>query len=350
MTGVGDWSGLRVLVTGHTGFKGAWLCTWLAHLGAEVHGLALDPPAGGLFVAAEVASLLASDIRGDISDAAVVDGCLQTVEPEVVIHMAAQPLVRESYRQPRETFVTNVVGTVNVITGAIRTSSVRAVVSVTTDKVYRNVERVEGYREDDPLGGHDPYSASKACADLATSSLAASFPRPRLAIATARSGNVIGGGDTAPDRMVPDLLRAFAAGVPAQVRNPNSVRPWQHVLDPLAGYMTLAQALLTGRGEGAWNFGPVEPPCDVATLADMTAHAWGGGAIWIADDGEHPHEAGLLCLDPSKAMRELGWRPRLDIETCVAWTVAFERRQMSQKALAHALMLTQISEYASLSN
>lgn len=339
-----DWRGRAVLVTGHTGFKGAWLCLWLAEMGAEVHGLALDPTPDSLYAHAGIASRLASDTRGDIVDAAVVDDCVTAVEPEIVFHLAAQPIVRTSYRLPRATFAVNVMGTVHVLTAAAGAPAARAVVSVTTDKVYLNDGRLDGYREGDPLGGRDPYSASKACADLASLSIAHSFSRPDLGIATARSGNVIGGGDTGKDRLLPDLLRAFERGSPAKIRNPGAIRPWQHVLDPVAGYIRLAEHLHEGGAGGPWNFGPVEPALTVAELADLAAESWTGQAEWSFDADEHPHEELFLTLDPTRAITELGWVPRLSIRDSVKWTVEFAERVRAEHNAAD-IMVDQICRY-----
>lgn len=345
MTDLGDWRGRTVLVTGHTGFKGAWLSMWLTELGAEVHGLALDPLEGSLYEQADIGSRITSDTRGDIVDPDVVDSCFERVAPEVIFHLAAQPLVRESYNSPRATFATNVLGTVHVLTAAVDTPSIRSVVSVTTDKVYVNDGRHEGYCESDPLGGRDPYSASKACADIAGGAIAQSFSRPGLAIATARSGNVIGGGDTAKDRLVPDLILAFRSGVPAKIRNPSATRPWLHVLDPLAGYLELAMHLENGGSAGAWNFGPVEAPIPVGELADLVARQWPGSTDWHIDAGPHPHEEAVLALDPTRAINDLGWKPRLNASASVAWTLEFETRGAASFA---GLMSDQISRYLTL--
>lgn len=313
-----------MLVTGHTGFKGAWLSLALAQQGHEVHGIALDPEPGSLFATAGVREVIAGDHRVDIRSITGLAETVATIQPELAFHLAAQPLVRRSYAEPRLTVETNVMGTFNVIE-ALAAVQCRATVVVTTDKVYRNVDRVEGYQESDPLGGHDPYSASKAAADLIAQSWAASFPG--MALAVARAGNVIGGGDVSIDRLMPDLLRAFADGTPARVRNPQAVRPWQHVLDCLAGYLRLADALLAGRGEGAWNFGP-DPGSfrTVAEAADEASRCWGDGASWEHEiQASAPHEAALLTLDSSKARTVLDWSDRLDFTEAVDWTVQWHK-------------------------
>nr|WP_196791221.1 CDP-glucose 4,6-dehydratase [Motilibacter aurantiacus] len=342
-------SGLDVLLTGHTGFKGAWLTRWLERCGALVHGLALDPEPGALYEAAGLAGSVRTDARVDVRDEAAVRRVLDETRPDVVLHLAAQPLVRASYREPLETFATNVMGTAHVVRAAQETPSVRALVVVTTDKVYRNVEQVWGYRESDPLGGDDPYSASKACAEIVTASLAHSFPRPDIAVATARAGNVIGGGDVSPDRLLPNLLDAFASGEAAVLRFPQAVRPWQHVVEPLAGYLVLAENLLAGRSSGAWNFGPLNDGLrTVAEVADLAARVWGDGASWHVPPGQdNPHEAGLLMLDPALAIARLGWRPRLDVQQAVEWTVEFTRRYRDGEP-ARALVDEQLDRYAAL--
>ena len=328
---------MHYLVTGHTGFKGAWLTLMLTEQGHEVSGLALDPLPGALFDTAGLSARCTDDIRGDIRDPQVVGGALAQVAPDVVIHMAAQPLVRDSYARPRWTVETNVMGTFNVLEAIAATSSVRAAVIVTTDKVYRNVHQEAGYVEADALGGHDPYSASKAMADLLAQSWVASFPGAPTAIA--RAGNVIGGGDVSPDRLLPDLLTAFAAGRPAEIRFPEAVRPWQHVLDCLNGYLTLADALIAGGGGGEWNFGPGRDSFrTVGEVADLAAGLWGDGASWVSPPGEHPHEAGLLALDAAKAERELGWRNRLGFTDAVGWTLDWTCAvQSGQSPLAASL-------------
>ena len=316
---------MHYLVTGHTGFKGAWLTLLLISRGHRVSGLALDPADGSLFERTGLADQLVRDFRVDIRDAGATAAVVSATAPDVVVHMAAQPLVRESYRNPRYTFETNVIGTLSVLEAVRATPSVRAHVVVTTDKVYRNNELETGYVETDPLGGDDPYSASKAMADLLAQSWIRSFPGCPTAIA--RAGNVIGGGDVGRDRLLPDLIAAYARGTAPRLRSPRAVRPWQHVLDCLTGYLTLAEALLVGSGLGQWNFGPGRDSfIEVGQVATLAAELWGGGAHWEFDDGSRPHEANLLALDTSKAQHDLGWRNRLGFRDAVAWTIDWERR------------------------
>lgn len=315
---------MHYLVTGHTGFKGSWLSLLLAARGHTVSGLALDPVPGGLFERAGLAEMIERDLRVDIRDAAATARAVADVSPDVVIHLAAQPLVRESYREPRATFETNAMGTLSVIEAVQNTPSVKALLVITTDKVYRNVNQEAGYVETDPLGGADPYSASKAMADILTQSWVRSFRGVPTAIA--RAGNVIGGGDVCEGRLLPDLIDAFSAGTSPRLRYPASVRPWQHVLDCLNGYLTLTDALLDGRGLGEWNFGPgPDSFVDVAHVADLVSSLFGGGTTWVIDEGEHPHEAGLLALDASKAQRELGWRNKLGFAEGVTWAVDWHK-------------------------
>ncbi|WP_006247523.1 CDP-glucose 4,6-dehydratase [Mycolicibacterium tusciae] len=316
---------MHYLVTGHTGFKGTWLTMLLLSRGHQVSGLALDPVEGSLFDRVSLADQLVSDFRVDIRDVEATTAAASAAAPDVVVHMAAQPLVRESYRNPHYTYVTNAIGTLNVLEAVAASSSVRAHVVVTTDKVYRNVGQEDGYDEADPLGGDDPYSASKAMADLLAQSWVRSFPGPPTAVA--RAGNVIGGGDVSRDRLLPDLISAYAHGEAPRLRFPRAVRPWQHVLDCLNGYLTLVDALLAGRGLGQWNFGPGRDSfVEVGQVATLAADLWGGGAHWELDGGDHPREADLLALDASKAQRELGWRNRLGFRDAVGWTIEWERR------------------------
>jgi CDP-glucose 4,6-dehydratase len=340
------WSGREVLVTGHTGFKGAWLCLWLARLGARVHGYALPPAAGpegeaSLFEAAGVRSLLASHCEADLRDRGRLARLWRESGAAVLFHLAAQPLVREGYRRPYETFEVNVLGTAAVLEALRLAGRPAAAVLVTTDKCYENFEEVWGRRETDPLGGHDPYSASKAGAELAAAAWRRSFfpgeflKEHGVRVATARGGNVVGGGDWAADRLVPDLARAALAGRKALVRNPNSVRPWQHVLDCLAGYLLLAERLLAEpfapRWCSAWNFGPEAGDIwPVGRLADSFGAAWGPGAGWRdASEPGAPPETGFLSLCIDKARRDLGWRPRWStaeaVERTAAWYKASAR-------------------------
>lgn len=318
---------MHVLITGHTGFKGAWLTLLLIERGHSVSGLALDPVPDGVFVRAEVAPELAHDVRTDIRDAQAVRSVVAEINPDAVIHMAAQPLVRVSLEEPRTTFETNVMGTLNVLEACAATSSVAAQIVVTTDKVYRNVNQTAGYKESDPLGGDDPYSASKAMTELLVHAWRSSFPG--CPTATARAGNVIGGGDVSRDRLVPDLIAAMAAHRPAVIRYPDAVRPWQHVLDAVNGYTVLLDALMSGSvQDGSWNFGPeADSFLTVGEVADRVAVLWGGGADWQRDTAQHPHEAQQLTLDASLARRLLGWRARLELNEALAWTVDWERSE-----------------------
>jgi CDP-glucose 4,6-dehydratase len=324
------WEGRRVFLTGHTGFKGGWLAQWLATKGAKIRGYALDPATEpNLFTLASVADVL-DDNRGDIQDYPKLEASLTDFEPEVVFHLAAQPLLRRSYADPLGTYGTNVMGTANVLEAVRKSPSVRAVVCVTTDKCYQNREWAWPYRETDPLGGHDPYSSSKACAEIVAAAYRDSyFPISKLnehhvAIATARAGNVIGGGDWSDDRLIPDLIRGFHAGQPVLIRRPNAIRPWQHVLEPLQGYITLAEHLLAGRVEAAsaFNFGPSEDDAwPVERIANRLANMWGPDAAWVQDNAASVHEAHYLKLDSSKSRADLEWRPRLNLETALEWTV-----------------------------
>jgi len=323
------WHGRRVFLTGHTGFKGGWLALWLQSMGAQVHGYALAPPTTpSLFEAARVAEGMHHTL-GDIRDFEHLRAALTRCQPEVVLHLAAQPLVRLSYAQPVETYATNVMGTIHLLEAVRQTASVRAVVNVTTDKCYENREWVWGYREDEPMGGHDPYSSSKACSELVTSAYRRSFMKEAgVAIATARAGNVIGGGDWAADRLVPDILRAFERREPVVIRNPSATRPWQHVLEPLNGYLMLAEKLYV-EGPGwaeAWNFGPHDHDArPVQWIVEHLTEHWGHGASWKRDDGAHPHEANHLKLDISKATSRLGWAPRWDLPKALAEVVSWQK-------------------------
>jgi CDP-glucose 4,6-dehydratase len=316
------WQGKRVLLTGHTGFKGSWLSLWLQSLGAVVRGVSLAPPTEpALFNVARVADDMDHQIA-DIRDYDKTRSLMSEFQPEIVIHMAAQPLVRLSYQQPIETYATNVMGTVHVLEAARHAGSVRAVVNITTDKCYENKEWVWGYREDEPMGGYDPYSNSKGCAELVSHAYRASFLETEgIAMATARAGNVIGGGDWALDRLVPDILRALEQDKPVQIRNPHAIRPWQHVLEPLSGYLILAEDLYA-HGQSyaeAWNFGPRDEDAQpVQWIVERLCETWGHGASWTQQPGEHPHEAGYLKLDISKARHRLHWAPRWSLQTALA--------------------------------
>lgn len=345
------WRGRSVLVTGHTGFKGAWLATWLERMGARVSGFALAPdPASSPYEL--LRPTLVREHIGDIRELGPINGFLQEVEPEIVIHMAAQPLVRLSYAQPVETFATNIMGTVHLLEAVRACPSVRAAVVVTTDKVYENKEEGRPFREDDPLGGHDPYSSSKAGAEIVTASYRASFfgSGASACIASARAGNVIGGGDWSADRLIPDLVRALAAEAPICLRYPRSVRPWLHVLEPLAGYLALAERMIEQQdaAPAALNFAP--DPAMSYTVADVVERfgaEFGGRPGWIQANGDHPREAALLTLDPTEASRQLGWRARLDFDTTIRWTAEWYRDHMAGTDM-RGRTIDQIERYATL--
>ncbi len=326
------WAGKRVFLTGHTGFKGSWTALWLQQMSAQVTGFALTPPTSpALFDIARVGDGMTSVI-GDIRDRDALEAALFAADPDIVIHMAAQPLVRASYDDPVGTYATNVMGTVHLLEAVRKAPCVRACVVVTTDKCYENREWVWGYREDEAMGGHDPYSNSKGCAELVVSAYRRSFfgegpDTHRAAIASARAGNVIGGGDWAADRLVPDILRAIAAGEPVMIRNPLATRPWQHVLEPVGGYLVLAQALW-GNHDAAqgWNFGPRDEDArPVQWIVERLCAAWGNGATWTHDASVQPHEANYLKLDISKARAALHWQPRWSLAEALDSIVAWQR-------------------------
>lgn len=343
------WKGRRVLLTGHTGFKGAWLTLWLEKLGAEVTGYAL-PPSGEPSMFALVHAGRDQRASHDVRDLATLRQVVERAQPEVIFHLAAQALVRKSYDEPVETYATNVMGTVHLLEAARLSKSLRSVVVVTSDKCYENREWPWGYRESDPMGGFDPYSNSKGCAELVAAAWRNSYFNPArhadhgVGLATARAGNVIGGGDWSADRLVPDLLRAFAGGYAAPIRNRNAVRPWQHVLEPLYGYMMLAERLATDgpRWAEGWNFGPADTDArPVSWIADALSREWGAGARWTDDGGHHPHEAAWLKLDCSKARQQLGWHPRWNLtralRAIVEWQQTHQRgedmRQVSLRQI-----------------
>jgi CDP-glucose 4,6-dehydratase len=345
------WRGRRVFITGHTGFKGSWLTHWLKSCGALITGYSNGiPTTPSLFQEANVADGVES-IAGDVRDPDALTGALTVSKAEVVIHMAAQSLVRASYADPVATFGTNVLGTVNVLEAVRHVPSVRAAVVVTTDKCYENREWIWPYRENEALGGKDPYSSSKACAELVTAAYRASFFRGEgdARIATVRAGNVIGGGDWATDRLVPDLVRAFAAGEPARLRNPSATRPWQFVLDPLAGYLAVAEALWDGRSlADAWNFGPdVADARPVRWIANHLVQTWGDGAAWQAVESEDCPEASMLMLDSSRARTLLGWAPRVGLATVLDWIVEFYKGLLNGDRAA-VLMDSQIARFEAL--
>lgn len=344
------WRGRRVFITGHTGFKGGWLSVWLTHLGAEVYGLSLAPATTpALFEVARVGEGMHSTI-GDIRDQQTLTAAMQAAQPEIVFHLAAQPLVREGYRDPRTTLETNVMGTMNVLEAVRATPSVKAVEVITTDKCYQNREWVWPYREDDALGGHDPYSASKACAEIVTAAWRDAYLGDGVAVASTRAGNVIGGGDWSPDRLIPDAFRAWDAGEPLTIRYPHAVRPWQHVLEALAGYLLLGEQLLRGDSDcaGAWNFGPSADDClPVEDLLSVLAERWGDGADWQVEAVPQPHEAGLLRLDSSKARSGLDWRPAFNLSRALAVTVDWHQAWRRGEDMRR-ISLAQIDQYMEL--
>lgn len=347
------WRGRRVFLTGQTGFKGSWLALWLKELGAEVHGYALDPPTSpAIYTVADVSRALTADVRGDVNDAEAVRAAMSAARPELVLHLAAQPLVRESYREPLTTFRTNVIGTANVLDAARPLECVRAIVVITTDKVYHNEEWPHPYREGDRLGGADPYSASKAAAEIVCDSYRASFFRPGrhpAHLATARAGNVIGGGDWADERLVPDCLRALDSGSPIELRFPGAVRPWQHVLEPLSGYLELSERLLGAGGDAyarSWNFGPdLAGEATVGHLAEEVMRLSGAaGGIRQRSRSDALHETGTLRLDSSRARQELGWSPRWSLDEAIGTTVDWHAAWRAGEDM-HARTLQQISSY-----
>jgi CDP-glucose 4,6-dehydratase len=344
------WLGKRVFVTGHTGFKGSWLVLWLASMGARVSGYSLAAPSRrSLWDLVESKADVVSTIA-DIRDRDALTKAMDAADPEIVLHLAAQSLVRPSYDDPVGTYATNVLGTVHVLEAARRAKCLRALVNVTSDKCYENLETGQAYREGDPMGGRDPYSSSKGCAELVTTAYRMSY-FDGARIASARAGNVIGGGDWAVDRIVPDTVRATVAGQAVQVRNPRAVRPWQHVLEPIAGYLLLAERLCEKPVEfaEAWNFGPDESDAvPVETVVGTVTRLWGPPAAWKTDGGEHPHEAHFLRLDSSKSRARLGWKPRLGLPLALEWTVDWYRKQ-SRGADALELTLGQIRRYMELS-
>lgn len=344
----GFWQDKRVLLTGHTGFKGGWLALWLQSMGAHVRGIALPPPTTpSLFEVARVGEGM-EHCTGDIREYSALRPLVVDFQPEIIFHLAAQPLVRRSYRLPVETYATNVMGTVHVLEAAREAGSVRAIVNVTTDKCYENHEWPWGYRENEPMGGHDPYSSSKGCAELVSSAYRKSFLEAAgIHLGTARAGNVIGGGDWAEDRLVPDILRTLQDNQVVRIRNPHAIRPWQHVLEPLSGYLLLAERLHAGNtaDAAAWNFGPRDEDArPVHWIVERLCAAWGGAADWAPQPGEHPHEAGWLKLDISKARQRLHWAPRWTLDTALAHTAEWHRAWLEGHDM-QAVCLRQISTY-----
>lgn len=349
--------GKRVLVTGHTGFKGSWLSIWLHAMGAKVIGVALDPATDrDNYVLSGIGQKIEADIRADIRNRQMMEDIFQQYQPEVVFHLAAQPLVRLSYDIPVETYETNVMGTINIMEAIRHTDSVRVAVMITTDKCYENREQIWGYRENEPMGGYDPYSSSKGAAEIAISSWRRSFFNPadygkkhHVAMASVRAGNVVGGGDWAKDRIVPDCIRALEAGQPIDIRSPKAIRPWQHVLEPLSGYLLLASKMLEEpiRYCEGWNFGPrMESVTPVWEVATMLTKYYGKGTLRDVSDPNALHEANLLMLDISKAHSLLGWQPRTNIEQCCQLTAEWYKRYQSEDV--HELCLEQISTFLSL--
>jgi CDP-glucose 4,6-dehydratase len=343
------WRNRSVFITGHTGFKGSWLSLWLQQLGAQVHGYALEPPAGPSIFKEVNAAVGMNSVIGDVRDSVKLIEAMRKASPDIVIHMAAQPLVRDSYLNPVETYEINVLGTVNLLEAVRQTPSVKAVVNVTTDKCYENQEWVWGYRENEAMGGYDPYSSSKACAELVTSAYRSSFlAEKQIGLASVRAGNVIGGGDWAKDRIVPDAIRAFASKEVLMIRNPLAIRPWQHVLEPLSGYLLLAQNLYLNPSVFAegWNFGPVDEDAQpVSYIAERLVEYWGEAAHWSLDKDAHPHEARHLKLDCSKARTLLHWKPIWRIERALKESVEWYKACQNRKNM-NDFTLHQIATYS----
>jgi CDP-glucose 4,6-dehydratase len=341
------WQGKRVFLTGHTGFKGSWLSLWLVSLGAKVKGYALSPPTSpSLFIEANIDSIIDSQIA-DIRDQDTLHESMTKFSPDILIHMAAQPLVRYSYDEPIETYEVNVIGTAKVLEVARSCPNLKAIVNITTDKCYENDERAEGYKEDDPMGGYDPYSSSKGCAELVASSYRRSFLQDQgVGLASVRAGNVIGGGDWADDRLIPDILRSFENGSPVVIRNPKATRPWQHVLEPLSGYLILAQRLYEEQKKYAegWNFGPNEQDVKpVDWILDKMILKWPDSS-WKLDSNSSPHEAGFLKLDIAKAKAKLGWNPVWELSHTLEKIIGWHRAWLDKEDM-QAMCLAEIKEY-----
>ena len=343
----GFWQGKRVFLTGHTGFKGSWLSLWLVSLGAEVKGYALNPPTSpSLFNEAQVGSIIDSQI-GDIRDQDALYESMTSFNPDILVHMAAQPLVRYSYDAPIETYEVNVIGTAKVLEVARSCSNLKTIVNITTDKCYENDDRSEGYREDDSMGGYDPYSSSKGCAELVASAYRRSFLQEQgIGMASVRAGNVIGGGDWADDRLIPDILSSFEKNEPVVIRNPKAIRPWQHVLEPLSGYLILAQKLYGDQKEYAegWNFGPNDNDSKpVDWILDKMISKWPNSS-WKLDVNSNPHEANFLKLDISKAKLQLGWKPVWELSYTLEKIIDWHRAWLDKKDM-QAMCLAEIKEY-----
>ena len=342
------WKNKKVFVTGHTGFKGSWLSIWLNYMGVEVCGISLDPPTiPNNFTEASVSKYMQS-VKGDTRNSKLIHDVMKNFQPDIVIHLAAQPLVRLSYVEPMETYTTNIIGTLNVLESVKKIESVKAIVNVTTDKCYENKEWPWGYREDEPMGGYDPYSSSKGCSELITSCYQRSFfNKGTTTLASARAGNVIGGGDWAVDRIVPDTLRAFEKNKTVSIRYPKSIRPWQHVLEPLGGYLTLAQKLYTGNEEysGGWNFGPYDMDTKpVEWIVDYMAKKWGDNVGYTVDGDDHPHEAHYLKLDISKATSKLDWHPKWNLNTALDATIEWHKHWLAGDNM-YKVCISQIETY-----
>lgn len=342
------WKDKTVFLTGHTGFKGGWIAHWLYELGAAVHGYSLEPPTQpNFFTETNLRNRLARSTIGDIRDIAAFTNALKQAKPDIIIHMAAQPLVRESYNTPVETFSSNVMGTVNILESARQVGTVKAIVNITTDKCYENKEWLWPYRENDRLGGYDPYSASKACAEIAAAAYRNSFlADANIHLASVRAGNVIGGGDWATDRLIPDFLRALDVGETLRIRSPNAIRPWQHVLEPLSGYLLLAEKLYTeGRAFAeAWNFGPNEEDAKSVGWIVKQLCAQIPDARWETENAKQPHEAGLLKLDSSKSKAKLGWTQRWNLETALSKTIEWHQAWRNREDMP-AVTSEQIQAY-----
>ena len=348
------WRDRKVLITGHTGFKGSWLCLWLHRLGANVHGYSLPPPTDPSLYDRAAVSEVVDSVTCDIREQSKIADEIARINPDVIMHFAARSVVLDAYADPVEAYSTNVVGTASVLNGVRRLSRGKcAVINVTTDKVYENSGRIGGYREDDMLGGRDPYSSSKACAELVANAFRQSYfsgaeqEGCQIGLASARAGNVIGGGDWTPHQLIPDTIAAFAKGEPAVLRNPGATRPWQHVLDCLSGYLTLAEALYRDpkEFEGSWNFGPSDADMQpVSRVVELLAVPWAVQSAWVRDTAAYPHEAMKLRLNSQKAERALGWRGRLPLVTALEWTSDWFRRYLAGES-ARGLCLSQIDDY-----